>query len=470
MRVTFMLDEQIVPLEVSEDMEIRDIKALCISLLDLEHVPSSDLSLIWHGQVLSNLTNTLKSYGVADDDLILIEKANAMQQSPSVRRPPPPQQSQGAGRANMIDFSQIRIPGSSQSQATSSPRPPVAPQAQQPTVEEDMPDDPATIFNILRDRPDQRAVLKVRNPPLSEALEANDLVKFTAELNKQRKEKTDRELARIALINSDPFDMEAQRKIAEEIRLKNVESNMETAMEYSPESFGQVVMLYIDCMVNGHYVKAFVDSGAQMTIMSQACAERCGIMRLVDVRWAGIAKGVGVQKIIGRVHLGQIKIGDDFLQSSFSILEEQPMDMLLGLDMLKRHQCCIDLKRNVLTIGTTGTETPFLPESDLPEHARLNRTSSVTDMEDNDRMLAEALAKSSEEASAGRASGSAAGRSGQSSSTGSSATPQYPEADIQKIVSRGFSRQQALAELRHASGDLNKALIALITKSIGKRT
>lgn len=35
---------------------------------------------------------------------------------------------------------------------------------------------------------------------------------------------------------------------------------------------------------------------------------------------------------------GQIQIGPDFLQSSFSILEEQPMDMLLGLDMLKRHQ------------------------------------------------------------------------------------------------------------------------------------
>lgn len=34
----------------------------------------------------------------------------------------------------------------------------------------------------------------------------------------------------------------------------------------------------------------------------------------------------------------QVQIEGDFLACSFSILEEQPMDMLLGLDMLKRHQ------------------------------------------------------------------------------------------------------------------------------------
>lgn len=34
----------------------------------------------------------------------------------------------------------------------------------------------------------------------------------------------------------------------------------------------------------------------------------------------------------------QMRIEKDFLTTSFSVLEEQPMDMLLGLDMLKRHQ------------------------------------------------------------------------------------------------------------------------------------
>ena len=66
----------------------------------------------------------------------------------------------------------------------------------------------------------------------------------------------ERERARLRLLTADPMDLEAQRLIAQEIENKNIEQNMEMAMEYSPESFGTVVMLYIDCMVNGHPIKA----------------------------------------------------------------------------------------------------------------------------------------------------------------------------------------------------------------------
>ena len=230
----------------------------------------------------------------------------------------------------LIDWKNITVPGSSSG----------VPPATNPTPRQGPfgTIDPLVFREMLLVDTHQRSLLKERNPPLSQALESGDPQQFVAVFNQQKKVREEQEALRRRMVQADPFDIEAQQKIAEEIQQANINSNMEAAMEFSPESFGQVTMLYINCLVNGHPVKAFVDSGAQMTIMSVACAERCNIMRLVDRRWAGLAKGVGTQKIIGRVHMAQIQIEEVYLPSSFAVLESQPMDMLLGLDMLKRHQ------------------------------------------------------------------------------------------------------------------------------------
>uniref|UniRef100_A0A8C1LA39 DNA-damage inducible protein 2 n=2 Tax=Cyprinus carpio TaxID=7962 RepID=A0A8C1LA39_CYPCA len=365
-------------LEVSPELELRDFVALC----ELESgIPAREIQISYAEQPLQDPTRALGNYGLKDGDVVVLRQA--------VRLLGPQPTVPGLPR---IDFSSIAVPRGTQSRpppATTTPGSALSPQGL---------DNPALLRDMLLANPHELSLLKERNPPLADALLSGDLERFTKVLLEQQQDRARREQERIKLLTADPFDLEAQAKIEEEIRQHNIEENMTIAMEEAPESFGQVVMLYINCIVNGHPVKAFVDSGAQMTIMSQACAERCNIMRLVDRRWAGIAKGVGTQKIIGRVHLAQVQIEGDFLPCSFSILEDQPMDMLLGLDMLKRHQCSIDLKKNVLLIGTTGTETRFLPEAELPECARLaygpEGREDTRPEEIADRELAEALQRS----------------------------------------------------------------------------
>ncbi|KAM7402250.1 hypothetical protein PAMP_017507 [Pampus punctatissimus] len=398
-------------LDVSPELELRDFVALC----ELESgIPAGEIQVTYVEQPLKDPTRALGTYGVKDGDVVVLRQAD---------RRPPSTQPAFPGLPH-IDFRSITVPGTSSSTSQrgairpqqpasqlplpSQPPQQLPPRAAQPSTAAALRgsspqglDDPALLQQMLLSNPHELSLLKERNPPLAEALLSGDLERFTKVLLEQQQDRAKREQERIRLLTADPFDLEAQAKIEEDIRQHNVEENMTIAMEEAPESFGQVVMLYINCKVNGHPVKAFVDSGAQMTIMSQACAERCNIMRLVDRRWSGIAKGVGTQKIIGRVHLAQVQIEGDFLPCSFSILEDQPMDMLLGLDMLKRHQCSIDLKKSVLLIGTTGTETRFLSEAELPECARLaygadGREDARPD-EIADRELAEALQRSIQE-------------------------------------------------------------------------
>lgn len=74
---------------------------------------------------------------------------------------------------------------------------------------------------------------------------------------------------------------------------------------------------------------------------------------------------------------------------------------LMSGDVLIFSQCSIDLKKNVLLIGTTGTETRFLSEAELPECARLaygaEGREDVRPDELADRELAEALQRSIQE-------------------------------------------------------------------------
>ncbi|XP_063677988.1 protein DDI1 homolog 2-like [Bolinopsis microptera] len=402
-------------LEVSSDLELENL----LALVSVESgKPTEHIQLSLNGIPLLDKKKTLTEYNVKDGDMMLMTTTSSRPPSSQPRAPSQPSQQTG----NMgslfggtgINWGAINVPGQGASPVA---RPPPVDECEKLRLE------------LLGD-PYQLSILKERDPQFAAAIDNKDQFKkvFNERQELIRKRKREEEL----LLSGNPMDPEYQKKIYEMLQGKQIEENLSTAMEEHPESFGQVIMLYIDCEVNGHKVKAFVDSGAQMTLISAACAERVSVSRLIDKRFQGVAKGVGTQKILGRVHLLPLKIGNDHFPCTFSVLEHQPMDMLLGLDMLKRHQCVIDLKENCLKIGTTSTTAAFLSEKDIP--------------------------KSTEESDQ-QPSGSSQG-----SSAAGGPTATVTDENVSKLVDMGFTPEQSRKALGLCGNNVDLAASLLFEK------
>jgi DNA damage-inducible protein 1 len=323
MRLTFVNDlGESTEVEIDAQMELENVMAL----LEAETgIPIAEQSIHFEGKDLNDPKKTIQDYEVPNASLLLLRRKVS-----------------AAGRTIEQDAEMMRL------QILGNPHLLRQLQSTQPELAAAAQQDPARFAQLLQ-QTQQR----------------------------QQQAEQERAQAEAALMSADPYDVDAQRRIEEAIRQQAVLENLEHALEYSPESFGRVTMLYIPLEVNGHPIKAFVDSGAQQTIISPECAEACGIMRLLDTRFQGVARGVGTAKILGRVHSAQLKIADLFLNCSFTVMEGRDVDLLFGLDMLKAYQACIDLEKNCLRIR--GREITFLSEHELPDKARFEMGAAPED-------------------------------------------------------------------------------------------
>jgi len=398
MRLTFVTDlGQTYTVEIDPKMELENVMAL----LEAESgIPVAEQSISYDGSELNNVKATMEGLGVSDDAMLLIRRKVSV-----------------AGRTAEQDAEMMRL------QILGNPH----------------------LMRELQQTQPELAAAAVSDP--------GRFAEFLRELSSRRSDQERQRMLEIERLNADPFDVEAQQRIEEAIRQEAVLENLEHAIEYSPESFGRVTMLYIPVEVNGHPVKAFVDSGAQQTIMSPECAEACGLMRLLDKRFSGIAHGVGTAKILGRVHSAQLNLSGLFLPCSFTIMEGRSVDLLFGLDMLKAHQACIDLEKNVLRIQ--GREVSFLPEHELPEKARVQELSE-----------APATEASSVQKPSGNFPGSgqrlgAVNTAGSSQPHGPSrplSNSRHPESAIRTIMDLGgVSREVAISTLDAAGGNVDVA-------------
>ncbi|KAF8324822.1 hypothetical protein F5887DRAFT_1115419, partial [Amanita rubescens] len=181
--------------EVDPNMELENVMAL----LEAESgIPVSEQSLHYNGTELKSPKSTMRQLGVGDKAMILLRrKVNV------------------AGREIERDAEMMRL-------------------------------------QILGD-PNLMRQLHETQPELANAAQSNP-ARFAELLGQTRHAEMER-TREIERLNADPFNIEAQRRIEEAIRHQAVVENLEHALEYSPESFGRVTMLYVPVEVNGHPVK-----------------------------------------------------------------------------------------------------------------------------------------------------------------------------------------------------------------------
>jgi len=275
----------------------------------------------------------------------------------------------------------------------------------------------------VRRNPQLLGQLAAGNPELAEAIRSNDASRVEAIVT-QAREREARRQQDLAQLYLNPMDVESQRKIEELIQQKNIEENFHQAIEHTPEIFGSVTMLYVNMEVNGIPVQAFVDTGAQMTIMNQNFAEKCSLTRLIDKRFSGMAFGVGQSKIVGQIHQAPLKVAGEYIASSLIVLEQdRGPPFIFGLNNLIRHQCMVDLKAMKLIIGSINVEVPFLVEHEINK---------------------------ADEGLPGSGKDSSPALPNQQSNT-----PAAPvsEEKIQRLMALGFERQACIQALQAANGN-----------------
>ena len=372
---------------VAPSLTINELLDWSRALLGME----GNLVLVKDGNPLSTPTQTLSQAGIANGDLLVVMKPRA----------PAPAPAPSGG----LDFSNL-LSGSSSSSAAASA-----------TNDKPTPIDydgmsladavmsnphPKAIVKVLQDHNHLFKELNYHNPILASKLQnqpyeqavkiwREDRVKGSISSAAAISQAMHKERDFTRRLQQNPNDAQAKEYFETKKRKEKVNQQYQQAMQEYPESMGRVLMLYIEAKINGHGIQAFVDSGAQTTIMSKKAAQACGIFDLLDTRFAGVAVGVGTGKILGRIHIVQLQIGHVHFPCSVTVMDDatlptagptssggddkdapkpKEMDFLLGLDMLKRHTCSIDLEQGKLKFRLAPgqyLETPFLHEKDLDE-------------------------------------------------------------------------------------------------------
>jgi DNA damage-inducible protein 1 len=91
-------------------------------------------------------------------------------------------------------------------------------------------------------------------------------------------------------------------------------------------------------------------------------ARELGLESQIDKSHQGIAAGVGRARIVGKIRNVGCELGHVEFPMDFMVLDVKDKLLLLGLDLMRRYNCIVDMEKDVLIFGGRGgVEVAMLP-------------------------------------------------------------------------------------------------------------
>ena len=123
-----------------------------------------------------------------------------------------------------------------------------------------------------------------------------------------------------------------------------VYQNLKKAYEEIPHTLIRSDSIFLKGYINGTEITFLLDTGAEMSVLPINIVEACGLMPILNKEYSGVMKGVGSDKILGKIHYVEVVLDCGVYPCAFTVCSNNDVPPILGIDMMYNLGIMIDFK------------------------------------------------------------------------------------------------------------------------------
>ena len=135
---------------------------------------------------------------------------------------------------------------------------------------------------------------------------------------------------------------------------KIITENYIKAYKEIPSSLIPASMIFLNAKISGQEIRFLVDTGAQVSLLPLDIVKACNLENILDQRIAGELKGVGRDRVMGKIHYLEVELSCGIIPCSFTVCENSNIEPILGIDMMQQMGLVLDFKNRTINIDNNS--------------------------------------------------------------------------------------------------------------------